>query len=208
MTVKAFSADATKTALDVGVSQTTALGAENTDGEIVIPLYTGFAEAGTWTPTIAAGLCSLTRTAAATTTAYWIDIPIPTRTIASKGIKPTGMTINYSMDTAVFAVDLRFELWKRTQGADGAAPTAAVLFGDDNADYDGDHNSVAERCDVTGAPELHKVTLIDAGAPAYVGAGETLVLRIFADDNGGGGTGDLVVTSAVLQYSETLVDLA
>jgi hypothetical protein len=199
MSVKAFSADATKTALDV---ETTAIGAENTDGEFAIGLL-GAPEAGGWSTGAAGGIHALNRTPAAATESYWIPVNLGSRTTSSKGIKPTGLTVNYSVGTAD-ATDVRFEIWKLTQGADGAAPTAAVLFGEDNADYDANHDSTTKRGDDTAAPELHKATLIDAGTPAYMAAGEALVLRVFVIDPG---TAQVIVQSAVLQYSETLVDL-
>lgn len=184
-----------------------ALGAENTDGQLRIPLLAGVADGGTWAPSVTTGgLVGVARTAADAPSSYWVDVPVPTRTTASKGIKPTGLRVNYQVATADVA-DVRFELWKVTQGADNAARAAAVLFGEDDADYDGAHNTAAKRGDDTAAPELHLAIVTDAGAPAYVGAGESLLLRCFVDGDAGA-AGVVTVTDAVLLYSETLVDLS
>lgn len=209
MTIKAFSADAGTTGFDVGeparAIERAALGAENTDGEIDIPLGRGLPDgAGVWTPTAVGGIFSQARAAGAATESLWIDVPIPNRTPADKGIKPTGLTVNYSVGTAD-ATDVTCELWKVTQGADGAAPTAVCLFGDVDGDYDAAHDSQAKRGDDTAAPELHKATVVDAGTPAYVGVGETLLFRFRVVDPG---TSVVTLTSAVMQYSATLVDLA
>ena len=194
------------TALDTAVNAVAALGAENIDGHMAIPLHSGVAEAGTWTSSVLAdGIMGLTRTAAAATEEYWQDIPAPARTTASKGIKPTGMTVNYTCNVAL-ADDVRFELWKRTLAADGASPTAAVVFGDQDADYDANHNTAAKRADNTGAPELHRADITDAAGAAYLAADEQLVLRIIVDGDAGAGA-VVSVIAAELLYSETLVDL-
>lgn len=199
--------DVDLTTIATHTGQIAAIGAENTDGQIQIPLLAGLADGGTWTKAVTSGgLVSVARTAADAPDSFWVEIPVPSRTTASKGIKPTGLRVNYSVATADVA-DVRFELWKVTQGADNAARTAAVLFGEDDADYDGDHNTAAERGDDTAAPELHLAIVTDAGTPAYLGAGETLMLRCYVDGDAGA-AGVVTVTSAVLLFSETLVDLA
>jgi len=204
--VKAFTLDAnTTTPLD---TQLAAAGTAETDGEIAVDILMGFKDGGGFTPSVTSGgLQSVTRAAAASGESWWVSVPVPNRTTAGKGIMPTGMTVNYTVGTADVVVDLRCELWKVTQGADGAARTAAVLFGNDNADYDADHNTPAKRGDDTAAPELHKATLVDAGTPAYMGAGETLLFRFFVDDTGGG-TSAVILTSAVVQFTENTVDLS
>uniref|UniRef100_A0A6M3J7R9 Uncharacterized protein n=1 Tax=viral metagenome TaxID=1070528 RepID=A0A6M3J7R9_9ZZZZ len=180
--------------------------ADNTDGQLSIPIHTGIAEAGTWTKATAAGLQTVTRTAAGAAQSYWIPVPIGNRSTASKGIKPTGLLVNYTLN-AEDADDCRFELWKVTQGADNAARTAAALFGEDNADYDEAHNLAAERGDSTNAPELHLATIVDAGAPAFLATGEELLLRVYVDDTTGGNA-VFVLTSAILTYTEQLLDYA
>lgn len=187
-------------------AQTAALGAENTDCRVAIPLI-GFKDGGTWTPSqTSGGLTSLARTASAGHSSYWIDIPLPTRTTASKGSKPTGVRVNYTVATADLD-EVRFEVWKVTEGANGAARTAVCLFGDDNADYDADHNTNAERGLDTANPQLHLAVVSDAGVPAYLAAGESLKLRCFVEGDAGG-TGVFVVTNATMVYSETRVDLS
>lgn len=200
-------ADANVNLADIATqaAQIAALGAENTDGNVSIPLEAGIATSGTWTPAMdASGLYTLTRSAGAATEYYWAPIPIPTRSTASKGIKPTGLDVNYSVGTAD-ATDITFEVWRRTMGANGASPTAAVLFGEDDADYDEDHNTAAERGLDTAAPQLHRAILTDAGTPAYLAADESLWLRIKVIDPG---TAVVIVREAKLRFSETLVDLA
>jgi hypothetical protein len=89
-----------------------------------------------------------------------------------------------------------------TQGADNAARTAAVIAGDVDADYDSAHNSAAERADDTTAPELHKIVMSDAGTPAFLAAGESLMLRVYVDGDAGP-SGVFILTDAVLTFSET-----
>ena len=201
--------DATQALADAAAAQADAdaLGAENTDGQMSIHLLNGLADGGTWTPTVTSGgLVSIPRTAAAGGSSWWVEIPAPNRTAAGKGIKPTGLRINYSVNTADVD-DVRFEIWKITQGADGAARTAAIVFGEDNLDYDAAHDTAAERGDDTAAPELHLAVVTDAGVPAYLGAGESLMLRCFVEGDAGG-AGTVVITDAIMEYSETMVDLA
>src|SRR3990167_5056217 len=85
------------TALDAAVLDVAELGAENTDGHMAIPFVRGLAEAGTWTPSMGGdGLPIVTRTAAAATEEFWIEVPAPARTTALRGIRPTGLVANYS----------------------------------------------------------------------------------------------------------------
>lgn len=202
-----FAAATVEGALTENAQKVAALGAENTDGQLQIPLLAGLADGGTWTAAVTSGgLVSVARTAADAPDSFWVEIPVPSRTSASKGIKPTGLRVNYSVATAD-AADVRFELWKVTQGADGAARTAAVLFGDADEDYDAAHDTAVKRGDDTAAPELHLAVVSDAGTPAYLAAGETLMLRCYVDGDAGPAS-VVTVTSAVLLFSETLVDLA
>ena len=199
-------ADVDLTDIGTQAAEIAALGAENTDGQMQIPILGGVGDAGTWTAAVSSGgLVTVTRTADAGAGSYWLEIPAPNRSTASKGIKPTGLSVNYSVNTALLD-DVRFELWKVTQGADGSARTAAEIVGADNADYDAAHNTAIERGDNFGAPELHLAVVTDA-APAYLGTGESLLLRVYVDGDAGA-AGVFVLTSAILLYSETLVDLA
>lgn len=188
-------------------AQVDAMNAAETDGELPIAILGGTADAGTWTKAVTSGgLETVTRTANSGNHGYWIPVIIPHRTASGRGIKPTGIVANYSVNTADLD-DVRFELWKVTQGADDAARTAAVLFGDDNADYDAAHNTAIERGDDSTGPELHKVTVADAGTPGFLGAGETLLLRVYVDGDAGG-AGAFVLTSAVLKYTLKPMDIA
>jgi hypothetical protein len=175
---------------------------ETASKEMRIPIDQGIADGGTYTVAITTGgLITVTRTAADAADSYWVSIPIGNNTTASKGIKPTGLKVNYTVDTAD-AEDIRCELWKVTQGADDAARTAAVIFGDADGDYDAAHDTAAERGDDTTNPELHLATVTDAGTPAYLGAGESLLFRFYCD---GAATSDIVLTDAVLVYTEAPV---
>jgi len=127
----------------------------------------------------------------------------PAPTVASSPLGSPRTTTS----TRPTQTNVRFEVWKRTQGADGAAPTAAVLFGEDNADYDAAHDTPAKRGDDTAAPELHKATITDAGAPAFLAANESLLLRVYVD-GGAGGASDVVVNDVNLQFSHRNNDTA
>lgn len=194
-------------AADAAQADADAIGAPNTDGIVSVPLCAGVKDGGTWTLAITSGgLATLTRTAAAGATSYWLDVPLPARTSANKGRKPTGLRVNYTVNTAR-ADNVRIELWRITEGADGAARTAAVLFGEDNADYDAAHDTPTKRGDHTGAPELHLAVITDAGTPAFLGAGQSLKVRIMVEGDPGGAS-VVTITNINLLYTEALVDLA
>lgn len=181
---------------------------EVTDLQLPIPLAAGAADGGTWTVSVSAAKdVIVTRTADAGANSWWVDVPIPSREAALSGIKPTGLLVNYSVNGATVD-DVRFEIWKGAIADDGSDPAAsgtpAVLFGDDNNDYDGAHNTAAERGDDTGAPEYHKAIVFDAGTPAYVDADELLRLRCYVDGDAGP-SGVVVIHRAVLEYTELRV---
>ena len=182
-----------------------ALGAENTDGQLQIPLFAGVADGGTYTKAVtSAGLRTITRTAADAADSFWVEVPVPARTASGKGIKPTGVKLVYSVGTAD-AQDIRAELWTRVVPADGSAVAApAVYGGSTDAEYDAAHNTAAERGDDTGAPEHHTMVMTVA-APAYLGDGVELLLRIFCD---GAATSAIIIRDAVLLYSALHVDLS
>jgi hypothetical protein len=109
---------------------------------------------------------------------------------------PTGLKVAYE-NNGTAADDVRFEVWKVTQNATGTAPTAAVVFGEDNLDYPAAYNTAAERVAVAGTGE-HTYTITDAGTPAFMGGGETLLLRVFSD-------GDAIPTSVLIAKSAILL---
>ena len=171
--------------------------AEKTVG---IDALSGVADGGTWTKAATTGgLATVTRTAADAPSSYWITLPTPP-TGPSGTITPLGIDANYSVNTADLA-DVRFELWKETVGADGSAPTAAVLMGEDDADYDDAHNTAAERGDDTGGPEEHKIVMRNAGAAVAVGPNDVLKLRVFVDGDAGP-AGVFVLKNAKLVYAD------
>lgn len=174
------------------------LGREILDTEVVIPIGHGIADAGTWTHAItSSGLESLTRTAAAAVESYWIDIPAPSRGTADEGVRPLSVKANYEVDTAN-ANDVRFEVWRVDQGADGAARTATVLFGNSNSHYDSAHDTAAKRGDSTGLPKLHGVTVTAPSTVEAIPAGSSLKLRVLVD---GTLNSAVKLTSALLRYS-------
>lgn len=167
----------------------------------------GGAATGSWTLTKQAAGMRLRRTAGVgAADELWIPVVLPNRAAASRGIKPTGLEVNYELDTED-ADEVRFEVWKETMGADNAARTMAVLYGEDDLDYDSEHNTAGKRGDSTTAPELHRAVITDAGTPAYLGTDENLWVRIFCNDSTGGGA-VLDVTSIKIRYAATYVDVA
>lgn len=182
-----------------------ALTAENTDGQMPLALNSGKADGGTYTYAIStAGVRTLTRTAADAADSFWIEVPLRQRTASGKGIKPTGVKLVYSVGTAD-AQDIRTELYTVAVPADNAAVAAPAIYGGSlDAEYDAAHNTAAERGDDTTGPELHTMVMTVA-APAYLGDGTQLLLRIFCD---GATTSVIIIKSAVLLYSELINDAA
>lgn len=145
-----------------------------------IDILSGVGDAGTWTKAATSGgLSTVTRTAAAAAQSFWVALPQ-----VKTGDLILGVDANYSANTADLE-DVRFEIWEETLGANGAAPTAAVAFGEDNADYDADHNTTAERGLDTAAPQLHRVIMRNAGDPVVAAAGKVYKLRVFVDGDAG-----------------------
>jgi len=168
--------------------------------EMAINLSGGAADGGAWAWVPAAtGLGALTRTAAVASESFWVTLPVEAAG-AGNTVTVLGVDANYSVDTDDLD-DVRFELWIETQGDDGSAPTAAVAMGEDDADYDDDHNTSTERGDDTAGPELHKVVMRNAGAKVTVAEGDVLKLRIFCDGDAGG-AGILAVQNAKLIYAD------
>jgi len=82
-----------------------------------------------------------------------------------------------------------------------------VIFGDQDAQYDADHDTSVKRSDNTAGPELHHTVVTDDGTPAYLGTGETLLLRVYCDGDAGGAA-VVSLTNAILVFSHTWNDLA
>lgn len=198
-------AAANTTARTANSAAITAMGAENTDVQIPIPILNGLAGSGTWTPTMQAAGPRLRRSAGANEEDYWIACPFPHRSTSSKGRKITGVAVNYEVATAD-AEDVRAEVYKVVMGADNAARTRTLLGGDQDAHYDADHDTATKRGDDTTAPELHRAT-VTLPSPAYLGVDEQIWVRLVVD--GDAGAASVVdFTAAKLLASETLVDLA
>lgn len=183
-----------------------AIAAENTDGLLSLPLLSGTKDGGAWAVAITSGgLASVTRTAADAPDSWWVDVPLEGRTTALKGKKATIIKGNYTVATADVS-DVRFELWKITQGSPGNLRTAAVLGGQTDGHYDPLHNTSSKRGDDTGAPEKHyfEVTI---PTPAYLAAGESLKVRCFVDGDAGA-AGIVAIHDLNLVFSETPNDIA
>ncbi len=155
---------------------------------------------GTWTISEGAAdnIQKITRTAAADDHYYRIPIPLPKRNTASKGAKLKSVTVSYvaggTLDTANDIIQAR--ILKQTVPTNGNAATASVLAGDDDADYDADHNSNAER--VEAGNQTMTVT-IPEGEQAYAAENETFALRVRVKD---ASTANLtfVLTGAIANY--------
>lgn len=184
--------------------ETAALGAANVDAELMIPILAGDTVSGTYAKVATPGNNTVTRTVGAGADSYQMPIPIPSRTSALKGRMLTAIEANYSVNTAVLD-DVLFVVHQVTMGADGAAPTTVAIGGLSNDDYDGSHNTPAERGDNTGAPELHRIVMT-LPAPVYLPIDAQLLLEVRVDGDAGG-AGVFVLNAAKAVFTETLVDL-
>jgi hypothetical protein len=168
---------------------------------VQVPILAGLGDAAGYTAGVTAGgLETVTRAAAATAESWWASVPLPSHVSQFKGLYPRGMRVNYRVGVAADADDLRCELWKVSQGAHGAARTAAVLFGDADADYDASHDTIAERCAIND----HLAVLADAGAPVPLDNGETLLMRFLVDGDVGAAA-VMVLTSAIVIFGPALL---
>lgn len=178
--------------------------AANADVTIPVDITQGTKDGGTYTVAVTTGgLSTVTRTAADAADSWWVTIPLRGRTTAGKGLTITGYKFQYSVATADVE-DVRGELWKETQGADGSAPTAAVVAGQTNSHYDAAHDTAAERGDDTGGPEQHTAT-VTLPTPEHLGAGEILKFRFYVDGDAAP-SGVVALKNLILLGSESLVD--
>ena len=93
-----------------------------------------------------------------------------------------------------------FHIVQQLLPVNGAASTGAILAGDNDTDYDTDHNTKAKRLLSTGAPQLHLATVtIPSGEQAYLVDGAQLFLRVKAKDNGSADLA-LILTGAVANF--------
>jgi hypothetical protein len=188
----------------------TLLETPTTDRQIALDIAGGVstlastgAISGTWTVSEGASdnVQIVTRTAAASDVYYRIPIRIPKRTTASKGTKLTSVTVSYTVggtiDTAADIIQI--QILKQTMGADGSAPTASILAGDDDADYDASHNTNTKRL---GAASHTLTVTIPAGEQAYAGDLESRALRVRVKD---ASTANMtfVLLGAMANYTET-----
>lgn len=195
-----------ETALDAREAVTDAIVAENADAFHWVNPHEAVAVSGTWTPTYATALPILTHTAAAAAEVVTFPVDGIFREAASKGLQLDTVDCWYSIDTADLD-DVTLELIEFTGTADGTIPTAAVLGGDADADYDAAHDTAAERGDDTGAPEYHKLTMTPTGNVAYLGAENGLCLRLTVDGDAGP-NGVFVLYGILINFTEARVDAA
>lgn len=173
--------------------------AENTDGRVWVPASEFVGVTGTWTLTQPGDVLVLTRTAAAATEFAVAPIPMPFRTTALRGRKPTSMELIYSVNTAN-ADDVQLELMQLTANGDNNAPTAGAFF----TSFDSEHDNATKRGVATGAPEEHTQT-VTITSPAYNASAEGLHLRVTV--NGDAGAASVVaIKGAFVNFDETLVD--
>lgn len=175
-----------------------------TDIEIPIPIAPGIAINGTWTASTASNLLIVTRTAATQTDYYKVSIPTIIRTATDKGMKLKHIKVSYSVNNTDSGDDLEFHIVKQTIPTNGSNATASVLAGDADADYDADHNTLAERILDTGAPQYHTTTItIPTGEQEYMLTGEQLYLEIkFSDQSGA--NANLVLTGAIAAFDSAI----
>jgi hypothetical protein len=179
--------------------QTTALIAENTDGQMFISAAEMQVISGTWALTSGAAGMVQTRTAAAASHEVLFPISLPSRSTASKGRKLTGFDFVYSINTED-ADDVVPVLIASTFNGDGSIPTIASPA----VSYDAAHDSAAERGDSTGAPEQH-TCVVTVDTPAYIADDVGYQILVTCDDTTGGGA-VIAIYGVTLKFSETLVD--
>ena len=168
-----------------------------TDYQLGIPIAPGISLAGTWTITNASNVITNTRTAATSTGYYAIPIPLPHRTTASKGAKLTSIKASYVVSGGASSDVIQFLIQKQTLPADSSSATGSILAGDDDADYDTNHNTDAKRY----ASASHTLTVtIPTGEQAFIADGEQLYLNIKVTD---AGSADLAfaVTGLIANYT-------
>jgi hypothetical protein len=180
-----------------------------TDGEMSVSILAGISDgtgAGHTKSTTTGGQVSVSRAADAGLDSYVMEVPIPTRTTALQGIRPTSLKINY--EVSISAVDdVFFNLKKVTKAADGGAHPASITIlmgdvagGDPVAEYDTAHDTAGER----GSIKNHTVTITDAD-PVWLDADESLVLVWFTDGDAGP-TGIVSLKHVNMQFDRLMVD--
>jgi hypothetical protein len=156
-----------------------------------LPGAIGTGVSGTWTPTQATLVPILTRTANASDQLAIYPIPSYPSKVAGDPSQPyiTSIQMSYSVATAD-ADDVRVEIVQMDFTADNAIPTAAIVAGATDAEYDADHNTAAERGDDTTNPEEHVMTMTPA-VPTPVVQGATAIgqyIQVAAECAGAAGS--------------------
>lgn len=176
-----------------GLTVTTA----KTDGQMGVPVAPGVSLNGTWTVTNASSVITVTRTAATQADYYMIPLPFMHRTTASKGVKITSYKASYVTTAGTTSDIIQFWLQKQALPADASGATGAILAGDDNADYDTNHNTEAKRY----AAASHTLTVtVPTGEQAFIADGEQHYIVIKVDDDA---SADLTfaLTGLVVNYT-------
>ena len=169
----------------IGGALTIADGITNEKTDCQVPVdhcIAAYASSGTWTVSESTNALIVTRsTGQADHYRTHGPIKFPLRTTADKGAKLKSVSVAYTVggtiDTAndIFSVNII----KQTLPTDGSGASASVLAGDDDADYDTDHNTNAKRL-AAGSHTL--VVTIPVGEQAYAADREAYYARIRVKD--------------------------
>jgi len=177
--------------------------AKGVPGHLSLDFLNGIARSGTWTPTYTSGLPNLARLSANNTTEMFdIHVPLPSNNyISSSYIR--NIEMHYTVDGSDSGDDIQLHLGRRELPANGDAQGAnTVVAGEDNADYDGDHENAAERVLDTEAPQNHTLTMtIPVADRTPIGTDESrlIVVKVIEADNGSNAL-DINVKGIIVNY--------
>jgi hypothetical protein len=177
--------------------------------DIPVSLAGALEISGTWTLGVDGNdVPELVRTAADTDEILLLPVPLMARwwenaigTAASLGLKPIQFTALYEVETAILD-DVLFQIEKLAVPAHGSGVAAAtVLAGDDDDDYDADHDTAAER---NAVDDHTAVVTIPEAEQEFLGKDEWLQIRVAVD---GSATGQLNVKGGVLRCALVPTDI-
>ena len=143
------------------------------------------------------------RAAAATTERWYFRIAAAFREAASRGLKPTGLRLKYHVTVADLD-DVKFLVYRITQGAQTVAPTRTTLGGNVDGDYDADHNTAAERGSSNAGAGLWHTCTVTLSSQAYVGAGSDIFVEWYVD---GTVLGETALVGATLLCTAKYLDV-
>lgn len=157
------------------------LSVPKTDGQIPIAIAPGIALSGTWSVSDSSNVISVDWTASSESAQYYAMPIVPLhRTATGKGIRLKSVTVTYSVGSADTSNDvLQFWIVKQIIPENGSTPTATVLAGDSDSDYDDNHNTSAKRL----ATGNHTLTVtIPTNERTYMADGNQLWLKVKISD--------------------------